>query len=190
MHDQVSGAGRSFEELLTAAQAGEAAGFDGLVRLLHRRLLAFTRARRAADPEGLANDVLARMCATISSFEGNEAQFRAWVFAIARNRLIDDHRLSLRRVKTDNLPTEDLAARLPAEQTLDELDQRERVEHLLASLTEEQRDVVLLRVLGGLSVDETAAVVGRRPGAVRALQHRALRQLRHLADTDLVGTTT
>lgn len=187
MHDQASAAGaRSFDDLLAAAQAGEAFGFDGLVRLLHSRLLAFVRARRAVDPDGLANEVLARMCETIETFAGNETQFRAWVFTIARHRLIDEHRRSLRQVKIEHVPTEELAGNIAAAETVDAVDQQERVEYLLAALTDDQREVVLLRVLGGLTVDETALVVGRRPGAVRALQHRALRQLRRQLDADLV----
>ena len=55
---------------------------------------------------------------------------------------------------------------------------RERVDAMLADLTDEQREVVLLRIVAGLSVEETAEVVGRRPGAVRTLQHRALARLR------------
>ena len=60
----------------------------------------------------------------------------------------------------------------------DRIGERERVEAMLGCLTDEQREVVLLRVVAGLSVEETAEVVGRRPGAVRALQHRALGRLR------------
>jgi RNA polymerase sigma-70 factor (ECF subfamily) len=56
--------------------------------------------------------------------------------------------------------------------------ERERVDALLADLTDEQREVLVLRIVAGLSVDETADAVGRRPGAVRALQHRALARLR------------
>lgn len=175
-----------FSALLASAQAGDPAGFDGLVHLTHQRVLAFTRARRAADPEGLANEVLAQMCESIGRFQGNEAQFRAWVFTIARHRLIDEHRRSLRQIDTDEFPTEEPPG--PGGMNgVDDIDQRERVEHLLRSLTDEQREVVLLRVLGGLTVDETAEVVGRRPGAVRALQHRALRQLRRQLEPELVG---
>jgi RNA polymerase sigma factor (sigma-70 family) len=166
-----------FAEALRRARAGEPAGFDALVRHLDHRLVGFARARGADDPEGLADDVLVQMCQSIGSFEGNLAQLRAWVFTIARNRLIDERRRFARRI--DARPTEPTL--LPDTATVDlgpDPDQRERVEALLAGLTDDQREVVILRVIVGLSVEETAEVVGRRAGAVRALQHRALRQLR------------
>lgn len=172
-----------FDDALRRARAGEPAGFDALVRHLDPKLVGFARARGADDPEGLADDVLVQMCRAISSFEGNLAQLRAWVFTIARNRLIDERRRAGRRI--DARPVE--PALLPDTPTVDpaslEVEDRERVDRLLASLTDEQREVVVLRVVVGLSVEETAQVVGRRAGAVRALQHRALRQLR----AELVG---
>jgi RNA polymerase sigma factor (sigma-70 family) len=171
-----------FGPALERARAGEAAGFDALVRHLDPRLVGFARARGADDPEGLADDVLVQMCRSIGSFEGNLAQLRAWVFTIARNRLVDERRRASRRV--DTRPTE--PARLPDAPVPDTplaADERERVDALLAGLTDDQREIVVLRIVVGLSVEETADVVGRRPGAVRALQHRALRTLR----SELVG---
>lgn len=172
-----------FDDALRRARAGEPAGFDALVRHLDPRLVGFARARGADDPEGLADDVLVQMCRAISTFDGNLAQMRAWVFTIARNRLIDERRRAGRRVDAQPVEPElwpDMPTVDPASVGLEE---RERVDRLLASLTDEQREVVVLRVIVGLSVDETAQVVGRRAGAVRALQHRALRQLR----AELVG---
>jgi RNA polymerase sigma-70 factor (ECF subfamily) len=54
----------------------------------------------------------------------------------------------------------------------------ERVARLLAALAPDQRDVVLLRIIADLSIEDTAAALGKRPGAVKALQHRAMRSLR------------
>lgn len=171
-----------FPVALERARAGEAAGFDALVRHLDSRLVGFARARGADDPEGLTDDVLVQMCRSIGSFEGNLAQLRAWVFTIARNRLVDERRRSGRRI--DERPTEpSRLPDLPAVEGAIAADERQRVDALLAGLTEDQREIVVLRVVVGLSVEETAEVVGRRPGAVRALQHRALRALR----AELVG---
>ena len=54
----------------------------------------------------------------------------------------------------------------------------ERIRELLAGLAPDQRDVVLLRIVADLSIEDTAAALGKRPGAVKALQHRAMRSLR------------
>lgn len=166
-----------FDGALRRAQDGQPSGFDELVRHLDARLVGFARARGADDPEGLADEVLVQMCRSIGEFEGNLPQLRAWVFTIARNRIIDERRWAARRL--DAVPTE--PSRLPDATTdahISDAEQRERVDALLAGLTDDQREIVVLRVVVGLSVDETASIVGRRAGAVRALQHRALRSLR------------
>ena len=81
--------------------------------------------------------------------------------------------------RPDTVPT--VHEELPEAVTVDVTDrigERERVEALLSDLTDDQREVLLLRVVAGLSVEETAQAVGRPAGAVRALQHRALARLR------------
>ncbi|MFZ6003117.1 MAG: RNA polymerase sigma factor [Actinomycetota bacterium] len=169
---------RRFEGWVGSAQEGDPAGFDALVRALEGPLTGFVRARRASDPEGLANEVLVRVFSGIADFEGNAPQFRAWVFRIARNLLIDERRKAGRRPDTvatapDQLPEQPSPAVLP-----DALDQSERIEAILDHVTPEQREVLLLRVVAGLGVEETAEVLGCQPGAVRALQHRGLKRLR------------
>lgn len=167
-----------FAAAIDRARAGDARGYDGLVRLVDRKLVGFARARGAADPEGLANDVMVRMCQAVDDFEGNLAQFRAFVFTIARHRLIDERRRRARRVDDVATAPEELPEPAVDDAVLGAVGGSERVDALLAGLTDDQREVVVLRIVVGLSVEETAEVVGRRPGAVRALQHRALRQLR------------
>jgi RNA polymerase sigma factor (sigma-70 family) len=159
------------------ARAGEPGAFDGLVRWIEQPLVAFLDARGADDPRGMANEVLLRVLRGITAFTGGGVQFRAWVFQIARNMLVDEHRYRSRR--PDMVPT--LPEELPegaAPEVADRIDERERMEALLDNLTDEQREVLLLRIVAGLSVEETAQVMGRRHGAVRALQHRGLGRLR------------
>jgi RNA polymerase sigma-70 factor (ECF subfamily) len=165
-----------FDSILASAQTGDPRAFDALVRWLERPLLGFTRAQGARDPEDLVNEALVRVFRGIGRFDGNAAQFRAWVFRIARNLVIDAHRRSQRSGRLELTATGEVPD-LPALPEISPLEQAERIAAMLAVLTTEQREVLLLRVLGGLSVEETAAVIGKRQGAVRALQHRALRVL-------------
>jgi RNA polymerase sigma-70 factor (ECF subfamily) len=170
-------ADHEFGERLTRAQAGDPRAFDELVVWLERPLVGFLRARGAGDAEDMANEVLVRVFSRIEQFEGGGPQFRAWLFRIARNVLVDERRYRARR--PDIVPT--MPADLPEDAVFDPVDQIgewERVDVMLGDLTDEQREVVLLRIVAGLSVEETALAVGRRPGAVRALQHRALARLR------------
>jgi len=170
---------RSFAQTLSAAQAGDGRAFAVLYESLDRRVLTFAAARGAADPEGTVNDVFLKVFTNIESFSGNETQFAAWVFTIARNSLIDESRRRRRRADETGLDDAadettaggdveaDAFARLGDEWVLEQL----------ATLTPEQRDVVVLRIVSDLTIEAIAQVVGKRVGAVKAMQRRAFRTL-------------
>jgi RNA polymerase sigma-70 factor (ECF subfamily) len=115
----------------------------------------------------------------LGDFDGSEVQFRAWMFRIARNKLIDESRRKERR------PVEVAADELTAALSDRDLVDSEAMDRIatdslisrLAILTPEQRDVVMLRVVADLTIDDISAVIGKRPGAVKALQRRAFRTL-------------
>lgn len=166
-----------FAEVLVRARQGDGSAFDELVRWLERPLLGFIRARGVGDVDDVANEVLLRVFRGIDGFEGNAAQFRAWTFQITRHLIIDQHRQARRRDHVVLTPGGEVPECAEVDALVD-VEQADRIEALLSVLTADQREVLLLRVVAGLSVDETAAVLGKRPGAVRALQHRALGSLR------------
>jgi RNA polymerase sigma factor (sigma-70 family) len=172
----------AFDEILQAAIGGDSEAFESLYRDLNRRVSAFARLRGAVDPDGLVNEVFFKAFTNLGSFEGGEAQFKAWIFRITRNQLIDESRKIARR------PQENLIG--PDDASLSELPGRASVEdvalggfvtaqlrQILDDLTSEQREVVLLRVVSDLSVETVAEMIGKTPGAVKAIQRRALRKL-------------
>ena len=169
-----------FEEVLVSAKAGFPSAFDRLFTTLSRPLAAYFRSQGAADPPGSANDVLARVFRGIDRFTGDEDQFRAWVFTIARNILIDERRRTRRRVAVQgNEPSEQQLPEEPdsALDALARLGDREAVD-VIQSLVPDQREVLLLRIVADLTVEQVATVVGKRPGAVKALQRRGLAAIR------------
>ena len=154
-------------------------------RPLHPRLLRYLRvAVGDAAAEDVATDVWIDVARGLARFEGDEVAFRAWVFTIARRRAVDHGRYSARRPATPIDPST-LAEELAGAGS--EQEDRDSLAHacaMLARLPKAQAEVVLLRVVGELSVEDTARVMGKRPGAVRVLQHRALRRLRHELERD------
>jgi RNA polymerase sigma-70 factor (ECF subfamily) len=117
----------------------------------------------------------------LSSFEGTEDNFRAFVFTIARRRMLNARRGRARR-QSDSVDVETLAAIVlarddPAEEAAARIDSASAVQRIIELLPIEQAEVVILRVVAELSVDEVAAVVGKRPGTIRVIQHRALKRL-------------
>jgi RNA polymerase sigma factor (sigma-70 family) len=115
----------------------------------------------------------------LNSFDGSEAQFRSWVFTIAHRKLIDERRRLARRRWS---PAGDLVEfdQTGGDVELDALDElgSQRIVEWCAQLSADQREVLVLRVLGDLTVDQVAAIVGKSSGAVKALQRRALSALR------------
>lgn len=165
--------------VLAAARAGQEWAWAAIYRELAPALLGYLRARGGAEPEDLLGELFLQMVRGIEGFIGGERDLRAWAFAIARNRLVDDRRYRARRPVELASPhsLSGCAAADPAE-TWAAAVGGEAITAALRRLPETQRDVVLLRVLGDLTVDEVARVVDRTPGAVKAIQHRALATLR------------
>jgi len=117
---------------------------------------------------------------SIDRFDGNETAFRAWVFAIARNTGTDRARWRDRRPSVP-ATADDLARLGPSgDAEADAMDGilLDGVRRVLDALTSDQRDVLLLRIVGGLTVEQVAGVVGRTAGAVKMLQARGLATIR------------
>ena len=173
--------GESFDSVLDAARGGAGWAFERLFEWLARPVAGYLRGAGLEDPDGSANDVMLRAFTSLDRFSGDEDRFRSWVFTIAHHLVIDERRRRSRRPRLAPLDTSgdepgppEAAAEVHAFITLGD----ERVRTLLAGLAPDQRDVVLLRIVADLSIEDTAAAVGKRPGAVKALQHRAMRTLR------------
>lgn len=161
---------------LAAAQRGDTAGFDAIYRWLAGPITAFARARGADDPEGITNETFLRAFRSIDGFRGDGDQLRAWIFSIARNQLIDAHRRSRRRPVEVYAPPPDVSSDGADVAALDRAGVDE-LREVLAVLTDEQREVVLLRLVADMSLAETAEAVGRPVSAVKRLQARGLKRL-------------
>lgn len=177
--------GESFDSVLTAARAGGGWAFARLYEGLAPAVAGYLTVQGAAEPDDLTSEVFQRAFGRIGSFSGDEARFRSWVFTIAHNLLVDDRRRRQRRPVTTAAPT-DAPGGDVEEDALRRLSE-ERVRRLCALLVPDQRDVLLLRLVAGMTLEETATVTGRTTGAVKALQHRAVAALRRHLDREGVS---
>jgi RNA polymerase sigma-70 factor, ECF subfamily len=169
-----------FGDVLAAAQEGAPWAVAVLWNELHPPLLRFLRGLDPSAAEDVEADTWLAAARDLRSFQGDDRQFRAWMFAIARNRLIDWRRREARRRSVAVSPEtlrERPAADDPAGLALAVLGADAAVALVRSCLPRNQAEVILLRVLGGLDVDEVASIIGKRPGNVRVLQHRGLRRL-------------
>jgi RNA polymerase sigma-70 factor (ECF subfamily) len=172
-----------FPEVLASARAGDSRALSEIFRSYQPRLLRYLRAQERAMADDLAAEVWLAVARGLDRFTGDETRFRGWLFTIARHRLIEHRRRQARR-RTDPLPAEHLDGPLergwggdPAWLVIEQLGVQQTVEELVADLTPEQAEAVLLRVLGGFDVAEAARIMDRSPGNVRVLCHRALKRL-------------
>jgi len=170
-------------DVVAAAGKGEHWALTELYRAYQPPLLRFLKAQAPVAADDLAGDVWLAVARGLEAFVGDEAGFRAWLFTIARHRLID-HRRRETRQRTDLVASERLdtldewgLGGDPALEVLDRLGAQGAVDALVAELSPDQAEAVLLRVVGGLTVAETARIMQRPPGGVRVLCHRALRRL-------------
>ena len=157
----------------------------------YRRLVvAYLRAQGSTDPEDLASEVFVGVVRGLPRFVGDEEAFRSWLFVIAHRRLTDDRRRRGRRSITAVEP-----GRLVELSTSDiggdvELEALQRLETddvlgLLGHLTDDQRTVVLLHTIAGLSLARIARMLDRHVEAVKALHHRGLaKAARAMAELD------
>jgi RNA polymerase sigma-70 factor (ECF subfamily) len=171
--------GSCFAGVLAAAVGGDEQAFARLWRDLHPAVLRYLRVVAPGAAEDVASETWLEVVRGLGRFVGDEVGFRSWVFTIARHRALDDRRRRARR-PTVPLPDELAAgwqgADDPAELVVEGLSTRAALA-VIAQLPHDQAEVVLLRVVAGLGVEQVARIVGKRPGAVRVLAHRGLRRL-------------
>jgi RNA polymerase sigma-70 factor, ECF subfamily len=170
------------------AKRGDEDAWENLYRRVYPRLRAYL-ARKVGtnDAEDAVNETMARAVAGIDNFHFGAAGFDGWVFGIARNVAAEHHRQADRRRRQTAAGRQLVAGTEPSEIPGDNLaleHDRALVRRQFARLSPAEQELLELRVVAGLSADEVAAVLGKRPGAVRTAQSRALEHLRRLVEGD------
>ncbi len=140
------------------------------------------------DAEDVTERTFLAALAGIAGFRDTGSTFRSWLFRIAHNQILNALRSRRRHrwASIDVMPEPADAARSADHSVgLSAADEARRLRSALNRLAADRRQVLVLRVIDGLSARETGEVLGRSEGAVRVLQHRALREMaRHLGARD------
>ena len=179
-HSRPTGIGEvAFDELCRAALSHEPWACRQLYDDYAARVLGYLRAQGAREPEDLTSEVFLRVFDRLPQFTGDEPHFRSWLFTIAHRILIDDVRRRQRRPQTTVLGV-DVETRAIGDVEHEALANvgAEWADAMLETLPPDQRAVVALRVTADLSLEQVADILGKRVGAVKSLQHRALESLR------------
>jgi RNA polymerase sigma-70 factor, ECF subfamily len=162
----------SLEGVLRAARSDDEDAFGELGDRLQPELLGFFTILAPDAAEELAAEVWLQVVRGIGQFEGDESAFLAWVFAIAHTKVVDWWQRSPKKTGIESSNLSSSADSAPGRAA-----SSRSVMALVAALPADQAEVIALRVVAGLEVDQVAAITGKRPRTVRVLTHRGLRQL-------------
>lgn len=171
------------KQLLLRAQQGDAEAFGQLYETYASRVFRylFAHLNNRLDAEDLTEEVFLRVWQALPVYQEQGVPFGGFLFRVAHNVLVDQYRRNHHRRNDPDWEAAQIEEKHadPAQAPLAYLEHKE-IQHVLGQLREDYQKVLKLRFLADLSPDETAQVMGRSPGAVRVLQHRALGALRKL----------
>ena len=179
---------QDIESLVREAQEGNLSAFGQVYEAYYLRVYRYAAARvgQGTEAEDVAQEVFLKALRSLHKFTFTGPPFAAWLFRIAHNLIIDRARhIKAATAATSGPPTSiDDALSVADEQNVEEqaltsLDV-EALREALRQVTQLQRQVIELRFIAGLSLAETAGVMGRKENAIKALQHSALGALRRL----------
>ena len=182
--------GERLDAAVAEAAAGSRDALREVVETIRPIVVRYVRARiGAAERSGLsADDVAQEVCLAaiqaLPRYQDQGRPFLAFVYGIASHKVADAHRAAARNKSdpTDVVP-ERYSLDAGPEQMALRSDSAARMDKLLALLPDKQREILTLRIVVGLSAEETAEAVGSTPGAVRVAQLRALARLK----SDIAG---
>ncbi|TMQ90699.1 sigma-70 family RNA polymerase sigma factor [Actinomadura soli] len=186
--EQDAGRAEILKALVLRARDGDAEAFGSLydhyVELVYRYV--YYRVGTHSLTEDLTSETFLRALRRICDFHWQGKDFGAWLVTIARNLVADHFKSSRYRLEvcTAELVEPDLHQEGPERAVLDSMTNRTLLE-AVRRLGSEQQECIVLRFLHGLSVAETALVMGKKAGAIKALQYRAVRSLGRMLPGDL-----
>jgi RNA polymerase sigma-70 factor (ECF subfamily) len=168
---------------VAAAVDGEPKAVEQLLTAVRPLVVRYCRARigRYASADDVAQEVCLAVLTALPTYRDQGRSFLAFVYGIAHHKVADAHRVAGRN-RSDSVADvpENAEGAIGPEQRALQSELNERMAQLLHVLPDRQREIVVLRVVVGLSAEETAAAMGSSAGAIRVAQHRALNRLRNV----------
>lgn len=172
----------ALRELVDRAQGHSPDAWEDLYLHCRPKLVGYARRRlpSAQAADDAVSEAFARAIAKIDDFRWEGIGFEGWMFGITRNVVLEIQRAFTRDRRIEDRQAAASPPPVPDEvgANLERSEEREHVRRAFALLGDDDRELLELRVVGGLTADEVAAVLGKQAGAVRMAQSRALDRLR------------
>lgn len=168
-------------KLVLRAKEGDSAAFGALydrhLPAIYRFILLKVGGRKG-EAEDLTHEVFLSAWRNVGNFEFQGYPFSSWLYRIARNAVVDHYRTQKKNVSLDVVPDEVFAEKPDVDERLDAGLEMQRIQVYLARLEPVYQDVLVMKFVEDMSNREIAAALEKSEGAVRVIQHRALKQLR------------
>lgn len=177
----------SADDLVEAVLAGDRGALDRLIQDIHPMIVRYCRSRvngrqrTVAGVDDVAQDVCLAVVAALPKYRRSATPFLGFVYGIAAHKVADAHRASarVRSIPVPEIPDAPDDAESPEQRAMRTATSAQ-IGEVLATLPEQQQEILRLRVVVGFSAEQTAAALSMSAGAVRVAQHRALGRLRSL----------
>lgn len=174
-----------FDSVLAAARLGDPRAFEEIFEALAPVVAGYLRLQGCHEADDLTSEVFVGVLRNLATFEGDEHEFRSWVFTITQRRLFDDRRRLSRHPTPQPLSVvHEAIAKDDVEATVNQHLEADKIRALCADLPADQRDVVLLRLLGRMTIDDIAQALGKSQGGVKALQRRGFRTIGQMLESE------
>jgi RNA polymerase sigma-70 factor (ECF subfamily) len=172
-------------DLVRRSQGGDAQAFATLYDAYVERIYRYIFFRVADDKlaEDITSLVFLKAWEKLDTYRPGTSTFIAWLYRIAHNAVIDEYRTRKMTVRLDDTQPTEIHHEDSVDDQIDLQFEAGQLRQALRELTEEQQQVLVLKFINGLSTQQIAEQLGKQPGAIRALQMRALQSLARVLGT-------
>jgi RNA polymerase sigma-70 factor (ECF subfamily) len=170
------------ENLIERAIRGRASAFGSLYDYYQPKIFRFVliKVGRREEAEDLTHEVFLSAWKNIEAYKNLGFPFSSWLYKIARNQIADHYRTTKNEVRLENIDPEYFVAPASVQIDLGEKMEMEKVHLAIAKLKPEYQDVIIMRFVEDVPIKETAAALDKSEGAIKLLQHRAIKELKKI----------
>lgn len=169
-------------QIVKSAVGGDSSAFGALYDHYQPMIYRFVlvKVSRREEAEDLTHQVFLKAWQNIGGYKDIGFPFSSWLYKIARNHVVDHYRARKNLISLENAGADELALQYSFHGTVGEKMEIERVRGAVAKLKPEYQDVIMMRFVEDLAIRETAEAMGKSEGAVKLLQHRAIKELKKM----------
>lgn len=180
------------KRLIKKAQKGDNQAFgelyDQYLPAIYRFIV--IKVGNKADAEDISHQVFLNAWQKMPKYKHQGFPFSSWLYRIAHNAVIDFYRTSKHHIDIDSVPEDSFSETPETDKKIDDLMQTRIVKDAIKELNEDEQNVIIMKFVNELSNKEIAASLEKSEGAVRVMQHRALKQLKTKIDARKRNTKT